>query len=355
MIDIYSPKFMLGVIEQTPPLRTFLKDTFFNQSVVFPTETIEFDVKKGGISMAPFVSSRIGSTNLERQGYTTKSYKPPLVAPKRTLTTDDLDFRLAGEPQYNGYSPDERATQLLASDLEELDRAITLREELMCAQVLFNGSIPVVGEGVDEIIKFDFTNEIVVDSSKLWFDYKNSKPIDDLYKASEIIAETGMTADICISDVATIRHLIRNEELKDMLDRKNYNVGIIEPQVLKNGVMYFGYLTEPGLHIYGYNAKYADNTNVNPKFPSVKPADKEFKPAVYSLIPTGKVLVASTSMRNKMLYGVIKDLQIGSFMKPRVPKQWEQQEPSERYIKISSRPLPCPLDLDSWVVLDVLN
>jgi len=51
---------------------------------------------------------------------------------------------------------------------------------------------------------------------------------------------------------------------------------------------------------------------------------------------------------------VIKDLQIGSHMEPRVPKQWDQQEPSEKYVKISSRPLPCPQDLDTWAVLDVL-
>lgn len=353
-VDIYTPKFMLGVIEQMMPFRIFFKDTFFNQSITFPTEAIEFDVKKGGISMAPFVSPRIGSTNMERQGYKTLSYKPPLVAPKRTLTTDDLDVRLAGESIYNGFSPDKRAAELLASDLVELDNAITLREEWMCAKVLFEASIPVVGEGVDDIISFDFTNKIVVDSNKIWSDYTNSKPIDDLYNASELIAETGLTADMCISDIATMRHLMRNEEVKDMLDRKNYNVGIIEPQVMKNGLMYFGYLAEPGLHLYGYNSKYADNDHENPKFKGVKPSDKDFKPAVYPLIPKGKVMVSSSGMRGKMLYGVIKDLQIGSFMKPRVPKMWEQQEPSEKYIKISSRPLPCPFDLDSWVILDVL-
>jgi hypothetical protein len=123
---------------------------------------------------------------------------------------------------------------------------------------------------------------------------------------------------------------------------------------LRNGVTYYGFLPECSLYLYGYNAWCADNDNENPDFPGVAPGHPNFKPKAYPLVPAGKVFVGPSDLPAKMLYGVIKDLQIGCHMQPRVPKQWDLQEPSVRYVKISSRPLPCPMDLDTWAVLDVL-
>ena len=353
-VDIYTPRFMIEMVKQIPPLRTFLKDTFFKQIKTFPTESVDFDVKKGGMAMAPFVHPRIGSTVLDRQGYRTETYKPPLVAPKRVLTTDDLDVRLPGEALYNGYHPDRRKAELLQDDLVELDNSITRREEWMCARVLFDAEIPIIGEGVNDVILFDFDNKIVVDAGKIWSDFVNAKPIDDLNNASDVVARSGYSANIAIGDSESMRALIRNKEVKELLDIKNFQMGVIEPKVLENGTTYYGFLPESNLYLYAYNATFADNDNENPDRPGVKPGDKGFIPKVYPMVPRGKVFVGPTKLPAKLLYGVIKDLQIGSHMEPRVPKQWDQQEPSEKYVKISSRPLPCPQDLDTWAVLDVL-
>jgi len=351
-VDIYSPRFMIGLIEQTPPLPTFIKDTFFRVPKTFPTKTVDFDVKKGGIAMAPFVHPRIGSTTLERTGAKTMSYKPPLVAPKRVLTTDDIDARLPGEAVYNDYHPNRRKVELLQDDLIDLDHSITRREEWMSTQVLFNAEIPIIGEGVDEVIVFEFDNTIVV--AIPWNDYANAKPMRDLDNAKQVVARSGRSANIAIGTSETMWDLISNEEVKELLDIKNYSMGIISPEVLENGVTYIGFLRKSGLHLYSYDGEYADNVNENPEFPGVKPDDKDFIPAVYPLVPKGKVVVApARNFPSRMLYAVIHDLQIGSWMRSRVAKQWDQQEPSERYVKISSCPLPCPQDLDSWVVLDV--
>jgi len=348
-INIYDPQFMIEMLDLSVPMKIFFKNRFFKQIRTFPTKAVTFDVVKHGVSMAPFVSPRIGSTVMEREGYKTVQYTPPLVAPRRVLTTDDLDIRLPGEAIFNGYKPMDRAAELLAQDLLYLDKAITLREEWMIAQVLFNGKIPVKGEGVDDVIDFEFDNTI--NAGVPWSDNKNSNPIDDLFKAAEKAAESGNSADIAVSDIATMRDLMKNEGIKKLMDLRNYNAGVISPQLnLENGVMYFGFLAEPGLQLYGYNSKYADNEN--PDVNGVRPGDKGFKPTVYPLIPHGKVFVGSTQMAGRMLYGCVTDLQIGSFMKPRVPKQWDNQEPSEKYVKISSRPLPCPADMASWVIIN---
>jgi hypothetical protein len=173
-----------------------------------------------------------------------------------------------------------------------------------------------------------------------------------LYDAAELVTDAGYPADIAIADASVMRHLIRSAGIKELLNIRDYHMGVVEPNKLAGGVMYFGYLSEPGLHLYGYNDKYADNDHVNPDFPDVQPGDAGFKPAVYPMVQPGLVFVGSTRMDGVMLYGAVNDLIIGNFMAPRVPKQWDNIEPSEKYIKISSRPLPCPHDLASWVILD---
>jgi len=351
-VDIYTPRFMLELMKTNPPLTTFLKDTFFRNHKTFPTLSVDFDVKKGGLSMAPFVHSRIGSKGLDRRGYQTETYKPPLVAPSRTLTTDDLDVRLPGEALYSGYSANRRKTELLQDDLTEMDHSIIRREEWMCAMVMFLAQIPIVGEGVNEVIKFAFDNTIVVDIP--WSDFTNSRPMRDLEIARKLVSRSGLTATIAIGDSDTMWDLIQNEEVIKLLDIKNYSMGIIAPEILENGARYIGYLPKLGLHLYSYDGEYADNENPNPEFPDVRPDDKDFIPAIYPLVPKGRVVVApARNFPAKMLYAVIHDIQIGSHMRSRVPKQWDNQEPSERKVKISSRPLPCPQSLDAWAVLDV--
>lgn len=351
-VNIYDPRFMIRMIDQQPPMTTFMKDTFFRRTQMFPTKAVDFDVKKGGMAMAPFVHPRIGSKVLERRGFKTETYKPPLVAPKRVLTTDDIAARLPGEPLYNGYHPNRRRVELLQNDLIELDESITRREEWMCAQVMFNAEIPVIGEGINETIVFEFDNTVVVDIP--WSDHVNSTPIKDLEEARRIVGRSGFSANIAIADSKTMWDLIENKGLKELLDNTRYEMGIIAPEVLANGANYIGFLRKANLHLYSYEGEFADNDNINPDYPDVKPEDKGFIPAVYPLVPPGKVVVApARNLPARMLYAIIHDIQIGSIMRARVPKQWDQQEPSERYVKMSSAPLPCPQSLDAWVVLDV--
>lgn len=151
-IDIYKPKFMMRVVEQLPPVPNFIKSTFLKNRQHFPTESVIFDITKRGMAMAPFVHPRIGNTVMEREGYETKEFAPPLVAPKRPLTTDDIGNRLPGEPLFSGWNPDRRQAELLQLDLIELERAISLREEWMATQALFNGEIIMIGQGVNKVI-----------------------------------------------------------------------------------------------------------------------------------------------------------------------------------------------------------
>ena len=144
-INIYDPRTMQKLISRMPPVHTFLKSKFFKNVNTFNTESVDVDFKKGNRKLAPFVHRRIGGKTVPNTGYTTTTYTPPYIAPDKVTTVDNILKRMAGEPLYDGFSPEERAIRKMAEDYSELNEMITRREECMCAQAIFTGHSPILG------------------------------------------------------------------------------------------------------------------------------------------------------------------------------------------------------------------
>lgn len=182
-----------------------------------------------------------------------------------------------------------------------------------------------------------------------WSDHENSGPMEDLDRAARLVGRSGLSAQMVIGDSETMWVLIRNEEIQKLLDIKDYNMGMIEPEVRRNGLNPVGRLAKRGLELFSYDAEYVDTDNVNPDFRNVKPGDEGFVPKVYPMVPRGKVLVIPrANFPARMLYAVIYE-ESGSYARPRVPVTWSQVDPFAQFVKISSRPLPCPMNLVAWV------
>ena len=350
-VDIFTPRFMMKAFEQIPAVRPFLKDTFFRKIQAFQTNTISYDLRKGNSPMATFVDREIGMVKLERGKFKTFEVEPPLVAPYRLVTWEDINTRLPGEAQYNGLRPHQRLVELLQQDLVELDDAISRLEEWMCAQILFKGEVHLKGPGVDEVKSIPFENRIAVKIP--WKDHVNATPIDDLFNAAAKATASGITADIAIGHRETIINFVRNKEVQRLLDNRRFEMGSIEPEVLKNGATYYGWLPESNLEIYSYNEEYVDTNNINPKHPNVRPGDEGFVPAKYPLVPKGKIFVGSKGMPARMLYAVIGDA-AKAVARPRVPISWMSPGVNrQRHTVLQSRPFPLPIDVDTWVILEV--
>ena len=79
----YTTREMIDAIEVNPPVRNFLTKWFFPVEKTHVTEKVEFDVKKGKRIMAPFVSPRVGGKVITRNGFQTKEFSTPRIAPER--------------------------------------------------------------------------------------------------------------------------------------------------------------------------------------------------------------------------------------------------------------------------------
>ena len=344
-ISMFEVRTLLGVVKLMKSARRFFINTFFNTTAPVITSVIDIDLVKAKRKLAPFVSQRIGSSTVGTEGFTTQTYKPPLVAPDYPFTGEDLETRLPGENIYSGSTPDDRLAALIANKLASFDDMIARREEWMAVQAITTGQIPVVGEGINQLIDFNFTNKQTLSAKAKW-NYTASDatgdPIADLKRWKRALAKCGFTPTHVIMDTDAADAFLAHPKVIAKFNTVNANFGVLAPRDKDpDGTSFIARINEIGLDIYSYEEWYID------------PADNVEKP----LMPSGTVVLASNdkvATGFKLAYASIIDVVDGTFNLPRVPKTWVTKKPSARYLALQSRPLPIPTMVDSWYVGTVL-
>jgi Phage major capsid protein E len=339
-VDLFETRTMLKFVERMPRVTTFIRDTLFKEREFSPSEKVDIDIKKGRAKIAPYVSEKIGGKVVENSGYITETFKPPLVAPTTITTAADLQKRAMGENIYSSRTPEERAAEKLVKDLRYLDDMITRREEVMCAQAIFNGEIDVKGDGVDYVITFGHTNREALSGQNLWSEATSNK-YADLKRWVRKVQETGfVNPDTVIISPDVTDVLLKDEEILKLLDIRNVNIGEFKPQNLPNGATYIGRIAGVG-DIYEYSATYYDDIE-----DKVKP-----------IVPDGTIALVSTEAEFSMAYAAVtiaKDNDLVTYEVDRVPDSWTEKRPARKILQLSSKPLPIPKEVNSWFVAKVL-
>lgn len=344
-IDIYEPRYLAEVVHTAPAINTFFRDTFFTNIKTFSTERVDIDITKGDRRMAPFVHPRMGGKVIEGAGYSTESFAPPLINPADVTTADQFMTRLPGEELYSGITPEERAAQQLTSDYNRLNDMATRREEWMAAQAIVNGSIPVVGEGVNAVIDFGLTNKVKLTSTKQW-GKEGAKPLDDLEDWTDKVLVNGFTnVDMAIMGKTALRNFLNDEGVQKLLDNRRIALGEIKPANLPNGVKYIGTLLKPNLEIYTYSEVYLDDWT-NPEAPETKPH-----------VPDNTVILIASHPNYMMAYALNKylgeDKKWHVAQNPRLLRTFVAHQPDRLMMELQTHPLPVPDKADSWLVAEV--
>lgn len=231
-------------------------------------------------------------------------------------------------------------------DFTELDEMITRREEWMCCQALFTGKIPILdknGKAIQAEIDFNFTNKVVLKDAEKWNKTQGGK-IKQLKAWRKQVQKTGfVNCNMCIMGDEALESFLADEEVLKMLDVERYDLAVIKPKELPNGVTYIGTLQGEGMDIYSYNEWYLDNWTNKEK------ADN--KP----LVPTNAVILLSTEAEYSMYYGAVGIVDeagktIAVVEGSRIPEQWVERKPARRFLQLNSAPLCVPHEVDSWYV-----
>ena len=226
-VNIYTPRYLAEVVRQAPPVHTFFRDTFFTNVKKSTTERVDIDLVKGDRRMAAFVHPRVGGKVLKASGYKTESYKPPLINPYDVTTADQLMTRLPGEDLYSGMTPAQRAAQKLMEEYATLNDATTRREEWMAVQAIVTGTIPIVGEGVNETIDFGLTNKKTLTGDNKWGGTK-ADILGNLGDWTDAVLHGGFAnVDTIIMGKTAKAKFFADANVQKMLDNRRMNLGEI--------------------------------------------------------------------------------------------------------------------------------
>lgn len=249
--DINETRTMLAAMEQGYKPTTTLVDVFFPHAQTFVTNTVSMEFRKGGRAMAPFVVQGGKGVNLARAGSQVRTYKPPMMRPKRNIEVADIAGRGFGETVYSTRTAAERAAEMRAKDLQELQEACARREEWMAAQCLLNGEYDIKGfadDGVAAVVdtmSFGFDGKTTLSGGDTW-DNASAKIYDNIGDASQKIRRAAgdiPTVAICSGNV--VKYLLANEQLYKFMmvpSRENMALLSLQPKLQRPDLMRVGYI-----------------------------------------------------------------------------------------------------------------
>lgn len=354
-MNLYKTTTMLESIKMMTPVTSFLRDHYFptGDGDIFPTEEVLVEYKDAtGNQLAPVVMPRKGAISVERNDYYTRKLAPPLVAPERPLTVDDLNKKGFGENLFSGRAPAERQAEILLQDLQDFDEMHTNREEYIAAKCMFENGYVLrqyadgYGKGAytEYIMKFydEESNPAVYTPGVNWNESTSNK-LADLYQMIRMLTTAGNRASEVLLGAEAADVLLDDAKIKELLDLNNYRIGAIEPTTLPQGAARLGRLNVRGhvLDLLTYDGTYVDEEDG-----TVKP-----------YVPAKQICVTAPGA-GRGLYGAVTQLeqsdgQFHSYNGRRVPRYWVEKEARE--LRVASRPLFIPRTKNPFISATVLE
>lgn len=347
-LDIFYTHHLIAAYKLVTPPTTFLRDRYFptNEATdLFASEDVLIEYKDGNRKVAPFVSPRKGGVTILRDGSHMVRYTPPFVAPRRTLTIDELKRRGFGEALMSNVTPQQRESLLVMQDMEDLDQLITRREEVMAAEILTTNKC-VVKEYADdmtvadekEIRFFEGTDNPATYVPSVKWGEEGANIIEDMDAMRKMLTKKGYPATemLVASDVADI--ILNDEKVQKKLDIRNYNIGSIAPMELPDGVTRIAVLNVKGadVTILCYAETYENEEGVDTPY-----------------IPAGTVVMTAPAV-GRTMYGAITQMEqhdnlFHTYTGKRIPKYVADAKGNTREITLSSAPLLVPNKRNSFI------
>lgn len=354
-INLYDTRTLLAAKEVIAPKASFLRDRYFPtaEEDIFDTEKVDIDYEdEQNNKIAPAVLPEKGGIPVDRRGYETHELEPALIAPERTLTTRNLEKRLAGEVIGGTLSPTEREARILAKDIADLTRMIDLREEQMAAATLLNNEYTLKqfadkygsSEYIEKNVKFftEVSNPAVYTPGANW-STSSTAIISDLAAMADTLTKRGLPAtDVIVSgDVADV--MLGNAEIQKLLDIRRYELGQVKPEELPNGATLIAVLNVKGhiMNVFSYTFSYTDESGSSKLF-----------------IPSGKVIVTAPAV-GRTAYGSITQIEesVGDFVTyagRRVPHVTTNSHDNVRTLTLQAKPVVVPNVKNAFISATVL-
>ena len=254
---------LIRVVERIQQPASYLTDVLFPNVEVITSDVLPIEYVKSHRRLAPYVVRGVQGVDVKREGSTIHLYKAPLTAPRRVLGLEDISRRIIGEqPIVSALTPEDRAAQMLARDLVELQTMVVNRKAQQAAELLQTGKVTVTGytdEGGQVVDVIDFQTGGA--TSKTW-DNANADIYSDLHSASETIqAAAGVIPTLMICGKNVEKYLLNNKSLREIMLSASSNAAAFmtyQPRYVSPQVRRIGYLAALDMEIVSYTATYVN-------------------------------------------------------------------------------------------------
>lgn len=355
-IDILSTHTLLASVKQLYPLHTFLLDRYFATNAatdIFATDDVIVEYQKGNQKASPFVAPRKNGVTIMREGYEMKRFTPSFIAPKRTLTIDDLNKRGFGEALYTNLTPAQRELAITTGDLDDLRQMNARRKEAMAASVIFNNGC-VMQEYADDFVKQNErevryyegeANPAVYTPAKVWdtTEASGKQMINDLAAMIKMLTSRGLPATevLVAPDVADV--ILGNEWIMKLMDNRRYEMGGVNPETLPAGASKIARLNIKGrmIDVLCYEDTYT-----------------EVDGTVTQFVPAGMIAVTAPGA-GRTVYGAITQMEqadgnFHTYAAVDVPKYISDAAHDTREVRLATAPLPMPKNENAFISAKVL-
>lgn len=352
--NFFETHTLLAAVQGIVPASTFLRDRYFptnDATDIFSTKKVLVEYRDGTRMIAPFVVPRKGGVDMTRQGYEVREFEPPRIAPRRSLSLDDLEQRGFGEALMSGLTPAQRARQYALLDFQEMTDQIARREEQMAAEVMQTNKCVMkhiaddLGNTEEKTITFytGGSNPATYTPTGNW-EKAYTGILKDIGAMASMLTVNGLGASELVVGADAADAILNNSEIQNLFDIRNYNVGRIDPSLLPNGVSHIATLNVKGrlIDVLCYEEQYKDYE------------DGETKSYID---PKNVILTAPGAGRTA--YGAVSQVEQGdgefhTYTGKRIPKYLSNAEGNTRSLTLTSCPVLMPNNKNPFIVAKVL-
>ena len=322
-IDITDAKELTRQINNNLQPNRFLASFF--TTLTHNTKDVMIDFVEGSQKLAPYIRDGQESTITNRDGYATRSVHCYDISLKRRTTAFDCLKRLPGEAPIvaNAVSPEDRASELAARDMNELQGRIRRSVEKLISDAMFTGKVSIKDASGKEIDSVDLGLDASHKLTKAWSTSNYKGVVSDLEEAATKVAEdSGLTASDVILGSSAADTAFKNDFFLKQLDTKNL-AGVAAAVNLRvnRGARLVG--TVGGLRIWRYDEIYKDASNTK-----------------QNIIPADGVVVLADQLQATLHYGIAGDIENGFFEGEFAADTWFEKDPPVQWMRVRSAPLP---------------
>lgn len=345
-IDYTETLQMMEAVERATPPAAFLLDTFFpRMPATATTSKISVQFRKAARRLAPFIVRGAKGIDMKRDPIQEETYAPPMMAARRVLDPDIIAQRGFGEGFYSTKTPAERAADLQAQDLADLQADIINRKNKMAADILTTGKCDIIGladDGEKELIDtvdYGFDQKLIPTTK---WDQAGATIYSDIKGMSEMIQQNaGQIPTAMIIGRHVFDYMLNNDEIMKWLavpSRDNLGLMSIAPRIVSPQVTRVGLIQALNLEIYTYGETYVDDDGVQKPF-----------------IGDDDVIIGITG-RGRQLHGavtLVNEAGTGydTFVSPYVPYKFGNKEDQTVALTMFSRAVLAPECVSDWAII----